>query len=143
MTKLWKMGRVVVLTRGRYAGKKAVVVANFEPSREEPFQHALVVGISKAPGIIRAGMPTWKVAEKSKVKTFMKIINLSHVVPTRYSVEKEINVKGLVPNDNFDMTDRTAKKENCEKISKDFMSRFVSKTTPAVGVQFLRHKLRF
>merc|ERR1712029_426115 len=115
MGKLIRLGRVVVLTKGRYAGKKAIVV-----------------GISKSPGIVKQGMPTWKVTEKSKVNTFLKVVNVCHIVPTRYSVEKEINVKGLVP-DNIDMSDASAKKATCDKISKDFMSKFVAKNNQNVG----------
>merc|ERR1712198_297935 len=133
MAKLCKMGRVVVISRGRHAGKKGVIVANFEPSKEKPFRNALVVGISKPPGTIRKGMPKWKVDQKSKVKTFMKVINFTHLIPTRYSVEKEINVKALVP-DQIDMSDRSAKADNCEKISRDLMTKFVNKNKSAVGV---------
>merc|ERR1712150_413076 len=84
-----------------------------------------------------------KVQEKTKVQTFMKVLNVSHLIPTRYSVEKEINVKALVP-ETFDMNDREAKSENCDKIAKDLETKFSSaKKQHAVGVNFLRQKLRF
>lgn len=50
MGKFIKPGRVVILTNGRFAGKKAVCVKTFdEGSKSRAFGHCLVAGVQKAP----------------------------------------------------------------------------------------------
>jgi Ribosomal protein L14E/L6E/L27E len=50
MGKFIKTGRVVVLLKGRHAGKKAVVVKTFdEGSKSKPFGHCLIAGVAKVP----------------------------------------------------------------------------------------------
>lgn len=42
--------KVVILLTGRYAGKKAVIVKNFDDgTTSRPYGHALVVGLAKEP----------------------------------------------------------------------------------------------
>jgi len=51
--------KVVILLTGRYAGKKAVIVKNFDDgTSSRPYGHALVVGLAKEPrkvGTLRCG----------------------------------------------------------------------------------------
>ncbi len=51
--------KVVILLTGRYAGKKAVIVKNFDDgTSSRPYGHALVVGLAKEPrkvGTLRRG----------------------------------------------------------------------------------------
>lgn len=43
-------GKVVVLLSGRFAGKKAVIVKNFDDgTSSRPYGHAIVVGLQKEP----------------------------------------------------------------------------------------------
>ena len=47
-------GKVVILLGGRYAGKKAVIVKNFDDgTSSRPYGHALVCGLSKEPRKVR------------------------------------------------------------------------------------------
>ena len=47
-------GKVVVLLSGRYAGKKAVIVKNYDDgSSSRPYGHAIVVGLAKEPRKVR------------------------------------------------------------------------------------------
>ena len=54
--------KVVILLTGRYAGKKAVIVKNFDDgTSSRPYGHALVVGLAKEPrkvGTLRRGRGT-------------------------------------------------------------------------------------
>lgn len=51
-------GKVVVCLAGRMAGKKAVIVKNFDDGQSgRSYGHALVVGLSKAPGKVRSTRP--------------------------------------------------------------------------------------
>ena len=47
--------KVVILLTGRYAGKKAVIVKNFDDgTASRTYGHALVVGLAKEPRKVRA-----------------------------------------------------------------------------------------
>ena len=55
MVKFLKPGKVVILLSGRYAGKKAVIVKNYDDgTSSRPYGHALVCGLSKEPRKVRA-----------------------------------------------------------------------------------------
>ncbi|MPC17538.1 60S ribosomal protein L27 [Portunus trituberculatus] len=65
MVKVYKPGRVVILLTGKQAGKKAIVIkSNDEGTQDRPYEHGLVAGIERYP---------------------RKIVNLKHVMPTRYT----------------------------------------------------------
>lgn len=50
MVKFLKSGKVVVLLQGRFAGRKAVIVKNFDDGTTgRQYGHALVAGIAKYP----------------------------------------------------------------------------------------------
>lgn len=54
MVKFLKPNKVVVLLQGRYAGRKAVIVKNFDDgTKERPYGHAIVCGIAKYPRKVR------------------------------------------------------------------------------------------
>jgi len=88
MGKIMKGGKVVLLLSGRYAGRKAVIVKpSDEGTTDKPFSHALVAGIDRYPRKVTKKMSKKKVAKRSKVKPFLKVVNYNHVMPTRYSVD--------------------------------------------------------
>ena len=54
MVKFLKPGKVVILLTGRYAGKKAVIVKNYDDgTSSRPYGHAIVCGLSKEPRKVR------------------------------------------------------------------------------------------
>lgn len=80
-----KSGKVVIMLNGRYAGKKAVIVKTFETkTKTRQFSRALVVGVEKYPKKVTNKMGKRKILQKSSLKPFIKIINLAHVLPTRF-----------------------------------------------------------
>merc|ERR1712141_401981 len=92
MGRFVKSGRVVILTAGKYAGKKAVVVKETnEGSGERLYGHALVAGIDRYPRKVTKSMGKKKIAKRNKMKPFVKIINYNHIMPTRYSVDIALN----------------------------------------------------
>ena len=102
MVKFMKQGRVVLITQGRFAGCKAVIVQVNEPSKKYKFHHCIVAGISKAPRKIARSMNRTQIREKSKMNTFIKIINQIHLMPTRYKIKLDIGrvtTKNLHPKD--------------------------------------------
>merc|ERR1711939_347008 len=85
MGRFIKSGRVVILTAGKYAGKKAVVVKESnEGTQDRLYGHALVAGIDRYPRKVTKSM-------RKKMKPFVKIINYNHIMPTRYSVDIALN----------------------------------------------------
>merc|ERR1712083_620089 len=90
MGKFMKSGKVVLVLGGKYAGRKAIIVKNCDDgTQDRPYGHALVAGIDKYPR---------KVAKRSKIKTFIKVVNYNHLMPTRYSVDVALN-KSIVNKD--------------------------------------------
>ncbi|KAJ3299165.1 60S ribosomal protein L27A [Borealophlyctis nickersoniae] len=95
-----KSGKVVLVLQGRYAGKKAVIVKNFdEGTKERPYPHAVVVGIERYPLKVTKGMGAKRVAKRSRVKPFIKVVNYNHLMPTRYNLD--IDLKSVVSQETF------------------------------------------
>ncbi|XP_065659413.1 large ribosomal subunit protein eL27 isoform X2 [Hydra vulgaris] len=92
MGKFMKAGKVVLVLGGRYAGRKAIIVKNYDDgTQDRPYGHALVAGIDKYPLRVTKPMGKKKVTKRSKIKPFIKVINYNHLMPTRYSVDVALN----------------------------------------------------
>ncbi|XP_053227985.1 60S ribosomal protein L27-like [Podarcis raffonei] len=88
MGKFMKPGKVVLFLAGRYSGRKAVIVKNIDDGTSDcPYSHALVAGIDHYPHKVTASMGKKKIAKRSKIKSFVKVYNYNHLMPTRYSVD--------------------------------------------------------
>nr|BAN20345.1 ribosomal protein L27 [Riptortus pedestris] len=87
MGKIMKIGKVVLVLSGRYAGRKAVVLkTNDEGTQEKAYGHALVAGIDRYPRKVHKRMSKTKIHKRSKIKPFLKVMNYNHLMPTRYTV---------------------------------------------------------
>lgn len=118
MAKFIKPGRVAIVVRGKHAGKKVVIVRPMdEGSKSHPFAHAIVVGIERYPLKVTRNMSEKKVKKRSRVKPFVKIYNLTHLMPTRYAIELD-NIKTAVSQDTF--KDQTQKEEALKTVKKTF-----------------------
>ncbi|CAM0137333.1 60S ribosomal protein L27B [Umbelopsis sp. WA50703] len=101
MVKFLKAGKVVVILQGRYAGKKAVIVRNHdEGTKDRPYGYAVVAGVERYPLKVTRSMGKKKVAKRSKVKPFIKVVNYNHMMPTRYALELE-QIKGTISSETF------------------------------------------
>ena len=81
MGKIMKAGKVILLLGGRYAGRKAVIVKpSDEGTTDKPFSHALVAGIDRYPRKVTKKMSKKKVAKRSKIKPFLKVMKCTHTV---------------------------------------------------------------
>ncbi|KAJ3096314.1 60S ribosomal protein L27 [Phlyctochytrium planicorne] len=116
MVKFLKNGKVVLVLSGRYAGKKAVIVKNFdEGTSSRPYPHAVVAGVERYPLKITRGMGQKLVAKRSKVKTFIKVVNYSHIMPTRYNLD--LDLKQIVSQESFkEPAQRSAAKKAVKKL---------------------------
>ncbi|KAI7855929.1 ribosomal L27e protein family-domain-containing protein [Circinella umbellata] len=122
MVKFIKAGKVVVILQGRYAGKKAVVVRNHdEGTKDRPYGYAVVAGVERYPLKVTRAMGKKKLAKRSKVKPFVKIVNYNHMMPTRYALDLE-QIKGTVSAETF--KDGTQRGESKKVIKKLFEERY-------------------
>ncbi|XP_051017542.1 60S ribosomal protein L27-like [Acomys russatus] len=115
MGKFMKTGKVVLVLAGRYSGHKAVIMKNIhdgtldrpyshalvaDGTSDHPYSHALVARIDCYPRKVTAAMGKKKIAKRSKIKSFVKVYNYNHLMPTRYSVDIPLN-KSVVNKDVF------------------------------------------
>ncbi|KAL4445381.1 hypothetical protein ABPG77_011206 [Micractinium sp. CCAP 211/92] len=117
MVKFLKPGKVVILLSGRYAGKKAVIVKNYDDgTSSRPYGHALVCGLAKEPRKVIKRSSQKTQARRSSMKTFIKVVNYQHMMPTRYTLE--VDLKGVVTPD---CVDNSTKKVEANKAAKALM----------------------
>mmetsp|Transcript_55346 Transcript_55346/g.132040 ORF Transcript_55346/g.132040 Transcript_55346/m.132040 type:complete len:148 (+) Transcript_55346:83-526(+) len=147
MGKFIKAGRVVVLLQGRYAGKKAIVVKNFDDgSKARPFGHCLVAGVENPPKKVTKKMSKRKITKRTRVKPFVKYVNYNHMMVTRYQIGEAIDTKSLITDAQMDTPD--GRKDAKKAIKNVFQEKFTEpppdKTgRPSKDVLYLKKKLYF
>merc|ERR1711863_163185 len=115
MVKFMKPGKVVIVLAGRYAGRKAIIVKQQDDvTQDRGYGHALVAGIDRYPRKVTKTMSKKKLTKRSKIKPFVKVINYNHLMPTRYSVDVNIN-KSVV---NKESIKDPAGKRKCKAVVK-------------------------
>lgn len=124
MGKILKPGRVVLVLGGRYAGRKAVVVKAYDDGvSAHPYGCALVAGINKYPLPVTKRMSKKKVHKRSHVKPFLKLVNYSHLLPTRLTLDVDFD-KTSVGKES--LKDPNKKKKACKVVKKEFETRYKS-----------------
>ncbi|KAL0905812.1 hypothetical protein M5K25_024250 [Dendrobium thyrsiflorum] len=121
MVKFLKPGKAVILLNGRFAGRKAVIVRSFDDgTRDRPYGHCLVAGIAKYPKKVIRKDSAKKTAKKSRVKAFLKVVNYTHIMPTRYTLD--VDLKDIVNLDSLHSRDKkvTACKETKARLEERF-----------------------
>ena len=111
--KILKPGKVVVILQGRYAGRKAVVVRVFENGNQDQghsFGSVLVAGIDRSPRAVNKSMSKTRILRRSKIKPFVKFINVTHVMATRYTCD--FDLKSVFADTDFNDADS---RENARK----------------------------
>jgi large subunit ribosomal protein L27e len=122
--KFLKTSRVAIITRGRYAGKKVVIIQPVDNgNKPHPFGHALVVGIERYPSKVTRRMSKKTQDRRNKIKPFIKVINYNHLMPTRYTLELE-SLKGAISAETFkEVSQREDAKKSVKKLLEE---RYVS-----------------
>ena len=144
MGKILKKGKVVIMLSGRYAGKKAIVVKTFDDgTNDRKFPHALVAGVARYPRKVTKTMSSAKLKKKLKIKPFIKAVNFTHLMPTRYQCDLELQKTVTLDNMGADK-----KVEMAKKVKALFEARYnnqdEAKSDKAfTGTQFYFDKLRF
>lgn len=108
--------KVVVVLQGRYAGKKAVIVKNYdEGTSSRPYGHALVCGLATYPRKVTKKMTKKDQDKHSRVKTFIKTVNYNHLMPTRYTLD--VDLKATVTPDVLENpTKKVAARKEAKKV---------------------------
>ncbi|KAI3635092.1 hypothetical protein MIR68_006658 [Amoeboaphelidium protococcarum] len=121
MVKFLKPTKVVILLSGKYAGKKAVIVKQFDDGTEaRPYPHAIVAGIEKYPLRVTKSMGQKRMAKRSRIKPFLKVVNFQHMMPTRYALDADL--KNLVSEET--LTDKTKRVEARKEVRKVFEEKY-------------------
>jgi large subunit ribosomal protein L27e len=117
MPKFLKTGKVVIVLTGRYAGKKAVIVKNHDDGVSgRSYGHALLLGISKEPRKVTKSSSTKTQARRSSLKTFIKVVNYNHIMPTRYTLD--VDLKSVITPE---VLENTSKKIDARKEAKKLL----------------------
>jgi len=161
MGKFYKPGRIVVVTSGRYAGKKGIIVrSNYENTKTKKFPHCLVLGLSKYPKRVTKKslkkledrvkrLETQENKEKGKAAleklkrlgVFVKTYNMQHILATRYKVQDNYNIEKHI--DSLDKLENNLKEATSKLATlgnKEEKQEEVKKTQTEIGE--LRTKIR-
>jgi len=82
-----------------------------------------------------------KVLKRSKVKPFIKFINLNHLMPTRYSLT-DLDLKSAVKIDSVKKAG-DGRVDARKQVKKIFEERYLSANKQSGGTLYFFHKLRF
>lgn len=87
------------MLNGRFAGKKAVIVNVISrKTKSRKYSHCVVAGINRYPRKVTRSMSLKRIKRRSRIVPFVKIVNVSHVLPTRFEIilvfyKKKYNIK--------------------------------------------------
>jgi large subunit ribosomal protein L27e len=120
MTKFLKPGKVVIVTSGRFAGRKAVIVQNTDSkSKERHYGHALLAGVKKYPKKVVRGMSKRRIERRSRVGAFLRVYNHRHLLATRYNMDLSKELRGKIS-----VADASKKSESRNLVRKVFQARY-------------------
>eukprot|EP00801_Mesodinium_rubrum_P008815 Mrub_08841.p3 GENE.Mrub_08841~~Mrub_08841.p3 ORF type:complete len:119 (-),score=24.57 Mrub_08841:18-374(-) len=117
-----------------------IVKSYLNGTKERRFHHLLVAGLEKTPKLLTKTSTQKEGEKKREMKSFIKYVNARHVMPTRYKVKKEIEIKDL--NDD-DLSNPELKKKVVEKINEQFSKAYASTNVDRAKIGFLYEKLYF
>ena len=122
-------GRFVILTQGRHAGKKAVILNAYEAGQNNlKYAHALILGIERCPKKLTKGMPQEVLVKRTQVKVFVKTVNVNHLLLTRHLIKsdddfwKQVKVETVVQS----LADLEKKHQNNEKLSEVLRQKYLN-----------------
>jgi len=134
-----KSGKIVIILNGKYAGRKAVITKCYEEgTKQRPYGHAIVVGIDEYPRKVTKQMSAKKIAKRSKIKPFVRVVNFNHIMPTRYNFDTD--VKRIV---SPDAATNPSARADARKKSKKFLQERYATLLKNGKSKWFYQKLRF
>ncbi|KAA6386806.1 MAG: putative 60s ribosomal protein l27 [Streblomastix strix] len=121
MVNFLKPGKVVIILNGRFAGKKAVIT-EVKPKKDKRhhYARAVVAGLKRSPKKVTRAMGKKVVLRRTIIRPFLKTVNLSHVLPTRYTLD--VPLKDLLSEQK--LHDRIKRKTVRKTIAKLFQQKY-------------------
>lgn len=101
-----------------------------EKSMSKPYGFALLAGIDRYPLKVTKSMSAKKVDRRSRVKPFLRAVNYSHLMPTRYTLDAEVKNASVEV-----LRDPIKKKDALKSIRKVFLDKYSS-----YRISFFRYK---
>ncbi|KAL6122728.1 rpl27a [Nucleospora cyclopteri] len=105
---IFKENMIVVCVKGRFAGKKAAVMKVLEDG------YVIVGGINRVPSDSTEQMAAWEKRKCQKMLTFVKRINIKHLIATRYKTSISLTSVNLTK----DISDKAYKTEVNSQVNK-------------------------
>ena len=81
----------------------------------------MVAGIERNPLKVTKRMSQKKIERRSKVKPFVKLVNYNHLMPTRYLVASDIELKNVVSEDK--LANKESRKQMKREVRKIFQDK--------------------
>ena len=94
-------------------------------TKDRKYGHAMIVGIDRAPKRVTRSMSKKRIAKRSQITPFIKVVNFSHLMVTRYAADK-IDLKGALPANDADLKDATKKKAIKKEIRRVLEEKYVA-----------------
>ncbi len=80
-----------------------------------------MAGIERYPLRVTAKMSAKKIDRRTKLKPFVKYVNYNHVIPTRYVIQSELELKNVVGEDK--MASKETRKQMKREVRKLFQEK--------------------
>ncbi|KAH9387188.1 large subunit ribosomal protein L27e [Nematocida major] len=106
--------KVVLLSKGRYAGCKGVILDDLK--KGDKYEYVTVVGISKAPRPVTENMTERQKNRRESMKCFVKRMNVRHIMATKYTMENVFDKLEIV--DVTDMSEKVEMLREAERLFK-------------------------
>lgn len=97
-------------------------------TNKHSYGHCIVAGIDKSPRKVTKRMDAKKIAKRSQISVFVKVVNYNHLMPTRYTLDVE-GVKSNVDisaftNPNTSSEKPEARSASRKAVAKEFQNRY-------------------
>jgi large subunit ribosomal protein L27e len=122
----------VILTNGRHAGKKALILSVFpEATEARKYPHALVLGIEKSPKKLSRDMSQEQLVKRTQIRCFFKMVNCGHLLLTRHVLKDDdfwarVKAEDVVSS----LSDTAQKKDRLEIVTKIVRQKYLNNKMP-------------
>ena len=83
----------------------------------------MVAGIERNALKVTKRMSQKKIERRTKVKPFVKVVNYNHIMPTRYMVSGDVELKGVVSEEK--LANKESRKQMKREVRKIFTERYL------------------